>query len=270
MFVPRLFLIGLCLYLPLEAVVAQNTAGIDPEALIERILAVEQTQREQLEDVTFDAEYVEREDKGEEGFVEKVRLVKKVYLKYVEDTVWYAEQYLDYYKEGELQGEEELQKEVKDRNEKKAKRKAQDISYPMLKPFLPEQRAVYELEYLGVADERIDDLVCHLFRVSAKEPADSLINGDYYFEAENFHLVRVDFSPSKLVSKLMFKLKEMDMSIRYEPTAEGFWLPRQFDVRGRGKAAFFIGVNFTGTEYYRNPQINTGLDDSIFEVADGN
>ena len=158
-------------------------------------------------------------------------------------------------------------KEAADRIEKRQKRKARDISHPMVRPFYKERRPLYDISYQGVAEERIDDRVCHHFRVTAKQPADSLINGDYYFEAETFHLVRVDFSPSKLVKKLMFKLNELNMSLLYGPDTEGYWLPRQFDVQGKGKAAFFIGVNFAGTEYYRNPVVNSGLDDSIFEVT---
>ncbi|NOY88603.1 MAG: hypothetical protein GXO93_04320, partial [FCB group bacterium] len=96
--------------------------------------------------------------------------------------------------------------------------------------------------------------------------SDSLINGDYYFEAESFHLVKVDFSPAKLVKKTMFKMSKLNMSILYAPTKEGYWLPRQFDIEGQGKAMFFIGVKFAGTEYYRNPIINSGLSSKMFEV----
>jgi len=246
---------------------AQDATGIDPEALIERILAIDELQRSHLEDVTFSAEYIEREDKGDEGIREKVRIVKKVYIKYFEDTAWFTEEYLEYYKDGELQSEEEMRKEAAERIEKQEKRKTRNVSYPMLRPFYPERRPLYAIEYLGVAENRIDDRICHQFRVTAEEPADSLINGDYFFEAETFHLVRVDFSPSKLVKKLMFKLNELNMSVLYGPTDEGYWLPRQFDIQGKGKAAFFLGVNFAGTEYYRSPVVNSGLDDSIFEVT---
>jgi hypothetical protein len=248
---------------------AQDSGGIDPEALIERILAADQVQCDLVDDVTFEAEYIEREDKGDEGIKEKVRLTKKVYIKYFEDTAWYAEEFLEYYKDGELKSDEDLSKEAADRTEKKIKRKARDISFPMLRPFYPERRELYDIEYVGVAEERIDDYVCHHFHATAREPSDSLINGDYYFESETFRLVRVDFSPSKLVKKTMFKLKELKMSLRYSPNENGLWLPIQFDVKGKGKAAFFFGVNFAGNEYYRNPVINSGLDDSIFEVKDG-
>jgi hypothetical protein len=119
-----------------------------------------------------------------------------------------------------------------------------------------------------VAEEKIDGHVCHQFSVRAKEKQKDLINGDYYFEVESFHLVRVDFSPAELVKKTMFKLNRLDMSIQYEPTPDSIWLPRQFDIEGEGKAAFLFGVRFAGTEYYRNPRINSGIKADIFEVND--
>jgi hypothetical protein len=265
----RLFLTTAVLWLSPVITLAQGQSGIDPEALVERVLAVDRAQRERIHDITFDAEYVEREDSGDEGVKEKVRFDKKVYVKYLGDTAKFAEEYLAYYKDGELQNDETLRSEARDRIEKKKKRKAQDVSFPMLRPFYPEYRGLYDIQYRGVADDRIDNMVCHLFRVTAKQPADSLINGDFYVEAENFRLVRVDFTPSRLAKAMMFKMSQLDMSIRYGATPEGFWLPRQFDFRGRGKAMFFIGVNFAGTEYYRNPEINTELNDSIFEAYHG-
>ena len=248
---------------------AEEQNGIDPEALIERILAVDQEQRAQIHDLTFDAEYIEQEDKGDEGMVEKLRLIKKIYIKYVDDTALFHEDFLEMYKDGEKQSDEELQKEAKDRREKKAKRKGRDISYPILRPFYPGYRELFDISYLGVADEKIQDRVCHHFRVKAKEEVDSLINGDYYFEAEGFHVVEVDFSPAKLVKKTMFKLSELEMTIIFKPNGESYWLPREFEVRGKGKAALFFGVSFSGVEYYTNPVVNSGLADSIFEADHG-
>ena len=57
------------------------------------------------------------------------------------------------------------------------------------------------------------------------------------------------------------------MSILFGPDENGFWFPRKFDVAGKGKAMFFIGVKFAGTEYYRNPILNSNIDDK-FEVKD--
>lgn len=266
----RLLSTPLLLTVLFGSVAALEQGGIDPEALIERIIAADQTQRELIRDITYDAEYVEREDKGDQGVVEKVRLVKREYVKCLPDTAWFAVKYLEYYKEGERKSDDDLRKEAADREEKKAKRKALDVSYPMLRPFYPEHRARYSIEYQGITDERIDDRVCHHFRVESHEEAENLINGDFYFEADNFRLVRVDFSPARLTRKLIFRMKELNMTVLYGPTSDGFWLPQQFDIQGKGKTAFFFGVNFAGTEYYRNPVINSGLDDSLFEVNDDN
>jgi len=247
---------------------AQTGNGIDPEALIGQILMVEQDQSDAIRDLVFDAEYVEGEEKDGE-FVEKVRFTKKVYVRYLADTALFHEEYLEYYKDGELQSDKERDKQAEERIEKKRKRNARDISFSMLQPFTPQWRDLYEISYEGVVDERGEGAVCHHFKVTALEKVDSLINGDFYFDAESFHLVRVDFSPAKLVKKAMFKLNDLSMSIAYAETADGYWLPRQFDVEGKGKAMFFIGVKFAGTEYYSNPVINGGIDDELFEVKDG-
>ena len=219
---------------------AQTENGIDPDALIDRILLVEQRQCESIKDIVFDAEYIEGEEKDGE-FREKVRFVKKVFVKYLADTALYHEDYLEYYKDGELKKDKDRDNEAKSRKEKKQKRKTRDISFS----------------------------ICHHFKVASIEEIEGRINGDFFFETETFNLVRVDFSPAKLVKKVMFRMKEMAMTISYGPTEDGYWLPHQFEISGKGKAMFFIGVKFAGVEYYRNPVVNGGIEDEIFEVKNG-
>jgi hypothetical protein len=243
-----------------------ETAGIDPNALIERILTVDSLQMSRINDVTFDAEYIEGEEK-DDGFKEKVRLVKRVYIKYFPDTAWYHEEYQEYYKDGKQKSTKDRDKEAAERKKKRKKRKSRDISFSMIEPFKLKNRDKYDVEYLGVADNRIDDYICHHFRITAKEELQELVNGDYYFEAGSFNLVRVQFSPAKLVKKTMFKMKKLNMVIRYGPSDQGLWLPIQFDVSGKGRAAFLFGVNFAGTEYFRNPVINSGLSDNLFKES---
>lgn len=251
---------------PLFSVPARaQDADIDPAAIIERILAVDAQQRETLKDVTFQSEYIEGEQ-TDEGFKEKLRFVKKVYIKYLKDSAWYRDDYLEYYKEGTLQSEKERDDIAAERRAKKARRKSKDISYDMLTPFKAAQRELYKIDYKGVAPGKIDDRVCHHFVVAAKKESDQLINGDYYFEAESFHLVRVDFTPAKLIKSVWFKLSKLDMSISYAPSGDRYWLPVRFFLVGKGKATLFIGVNFGGTEYFKNPAINSGLSDQLFEV----
>lgn len=255
--------VGLLLLLCTRPCLSQD--GIDPEALIKRILTVEAQQYNEINDIVFDAEYIIREKDGST----KERFIKKISIKYLPDTALFHEAYLKYYKKGELQKDKDCQKQADERKKKKMKRKGKDISYRNIKPFMPEHRSEYEISYVGVASEKIEEFTCHQFRVRALEPSDQKINGDYYFEAESFHLVKLDFSPSKLTKNLMFKLKQLNISLLYAPTDDGFWLPKQIDIRGKGKAMFFIGVNFASTEYYYNPTINGGIDNLLFEKSDG-
>lgn len=246
----------------------EQQALIDQKTLVDQILTVEARQRAMLEDIIFDAEFVESEKNDQGELVVETRLIKKVYLKYLPDTVWFFQEYLEYYKEGELQSAEDCAKDGADREEKKAKRKSMDISYPMLRAFEPANSDDYDVTYEGIPDDKVGGYTCHHFRVRVIEAHESLMNGNYFFDTESFHLVRVDFAPSKLVKKLMFKIKRLQMSLNYAPTAEGIWLPTRFDIEGTGKTAFFFGMKFAGTEYYANPQINSGINDSLFEVSD--
>ncbi len=241
--------------------------GIDPEALIGQILAVDARQRAELRDLVVDAEYIEGTRREDGDLEEAKRFSKTVYIKFLSDTTLFHEEYLSYFEEGQLQDDEKLRKEARDQLEKKRKRKTRNIAYPMLTPFLPEHRDQYEVSYIGVADERIDGYVCHHFRVTARNGTSDHINGNYYFEAESFHLVRVDFAPAKLSKNVMFRLNRLNMTIRYGPSADGYWFPREFELQGKGKAAIFFGVNFAAVEYYRNPRVNTGIQAEIFEAS---
>lgn len=261
-------LVLLTIWLVAASVVSQATDDAT-ENLITAVLSAERSQRELLHDVTFDAEYVERED-DDGTLVEKIRLVKQVYLEYSPDTIRFAEKILEFYKDGQLQDSEATAKEARERLEKKEKRRARDISWPMLRPFTPAWRDSYEIEYLGLADEVVTGYSCLHFRVTALEKSEELINGDYFFEAESFQLARVDFSPAKLVKKFMFKLNHLRLTLDYAPAESGVWLPARFEVTGKGKAAFLVGVKISGTEYYRNPRINSGVDPKIFEEYNDN
>lgn len=249
------------LFLGIRSIDAQSDQAIDPEALIEHIISVEAQQREAVQDVAFDVEMVEWEKDGKE----KTRFVKKVYFKVNADTTLMAEDYLEYYKKGELQNEEEMQKQVRERKEKAKKRKANNVSFRAITPFLESHRDAYKIDYVGLSRDKVEGYTCHQFHVEPLEASDTLIIGDYYFDSESFNLARSEFSPSKLVKKLMFKLKELKISINYAPVGDNYWLPNRVDVTGKGKAALFIGVNFATTEYYRNPVINQGVPEKLFE-----
>ncbi len=251
-------------------VAAQTNNGIDPEAIIDRIVTIEKRMMTDVRYISYDAEYVEGKLNDEGVFEEKIRFIKKIYVKYFTDTALIHEEYLEFYKDGKAMDEGNMKKEAKDRTEKKQKRKTKDISSSMIEPFYPENRELYDISYEGISEEKVDGFICHYFKVSAKEEDEQLINGDFYFDTETFNPVKIDFSPAKLVKKFMFKMKEMKMSVTYGPSDDFYWLPNRFDISGKGKAMFFIGVKFAGTEYYRNPLINDPEAENYFEENHGN
>lgn len=244
---------------------AQNNSGVDPEALIDQILQVDRIQRDKIKDLTLDAVLTEG-DRDRDSLIEKEQFNKKIYIKYTADTTLFFEEYLEFFKEGEKQSDKDLANIAKEKKEKKRKRKSLDISHSLLESFEPDQRELYQIEYKGIAEDVIEGYTCHHFRVDAIEKDKTRINGDFYFETDGFHLVRVEFTPSKRTSSLMFKMKKLDMSLTYKSYPDGNWLPREFNIDGKGKIGFLFGTTFAGREVYSNPVINSGLSDKIFQV----
>ncbi|MEA2031670.1 MAG: hypothetical protein U9N55_08785 [candidate division Zixibacteria bacterium] len=257
--------VAVLMMLTISADARQPAVGIDPKALIEQIVSVAKRQREQIKDVVFETEFFSGENDNNTSQVES-RFVKKVYLKFFDDTTWFHQEYLEYYKNGKLQSPEKRDKKAAEIIKKNHKRQAGDISRSVLLPFYPELKKNYDITYDGVTEDKIDGYICHKFTVHSKVEEQSYINGDFFFEAETFHLVRVDFTPTKLTQSLSYSLRTLDISIRYDSSPDGFWFPRQIDIKGKGKTSFLFGVEFATTEYLRNPKINTNLSNELFEV----
>jgi len=244
---------------------AQENSSLDPDAIIQKILEVEARQRAEVKTVEFDAEYIEKEADDKGGYEEKVRLEKKIRMKYQPDTILYHEEYLRYFKNGEARPAEECDEIAAARKDKKKRRGARDISWPMLEPFKPENRGAYDVTYQGINDTAVGGHVCHHFVVTSTSEDEDRISGHYYFDAASFQLAKVYFWPSKLGGNILFKMDSLIMSLSYKPTSEGYWLPEQFEITGKGKAAFFIDVDWQGTEYFHNPRINAEMNDEIFQ-----
>ena len=236
---------------------SQQQTAIDADAIIQKVVEVEARQRAEIRDVIFDAEYIELEKDDNGEMKEKMRLEKTVTLKYVNDSVLYDETFNAYYKKGELMSEDELATIARERTERKKKRGSRDISYSILSPFYDQNKQDYSITYLGVHDSTISDYLCHKFKVESLTEDKKAINGEYYFDADSFHLVKVDFAPAKKGGNFFFKMKKLEMSMMFAPDSDGYWFPTRFDITGQGKAMFFIGVSWAGTEYFRNPRVNT-------------
>ena len=117
----------ICLTTVISALTLSTLAqdnGIDPEVLIDLILQVETGQRNQLDDLTFDAVLSEGDRKGD-SLVVKSHFTKKIFVKYVNDTAWFHEDYLEYYQEGQKKSDKDCVKEAKKKKEKAARSNAE-------------------------------------------------------------------------------------------------------------------------------------------------
>ena len=234
-------------------------------ALIDSVLAARQRQLDAVDDMTFDAVLYERRTDKEGNITEEKRYDKKIYVKKIDDTFHIHQKYVAYYLDGAKQAHEELVAQVNKKQEDRAKRGGRDFTYDLTIPLQMLYTGMYDVDYEGMTENKIDGYICHMLRAEARENNDTLINCLYYVDTASFNLVKVDFSPAKLTNKLMFKLKELDMTIHYKPYDTDIWIPDHFELQGRGKAAIFIGVYFQSEETYTNPVINSGLDEALFK-----
>lgn len=234
-------------------------------ALIDSVLAARQRQLDAVSDMTFDAIFYERRTDKEGEVTEEKRYDKKIYVKKIDDTFHIHQKYVAFYLDGVRQDREALVAEVDKKQEERVKRGNRDFTYDLTIPLQMLYTGMYDVSYKGIAKEKINGFTCYMLRADAREKNDTLLNCLYYVDTADYNLVRVDFSPAKLVSKLMFKLKELDMTINYKPYDSKIWVPDRFELLGKGKAAFFIGVYFQSEETYTNPVVNSGLDDALFD-----
>ncbi|MEW5923617.1 MAG: hypothetical protein AB1746_06485 [Candidatus Zixiibacteriota bacterium] len=244
---------------------AQAEEKMTVGSLIDSVLAARQRQLDAVSDMTFDAIFYERRTDKEGNITEEKRYDKKIYVKKIDDTFHIHQKYIALYLDGVRQDREALVAEVDKKQEERAKRGGRDFTYDLTIPLQMLYTGMYDVSYKGMTKEKVDGYICYMLRADAREDNDTLINCLYYVDTAGFNLVKVDFSPAHLTNKLMFKLKELNMTIHYKPYNTDIWIPDHFELQGRGKAAFFIGVYFQSEETYTNPVINSGLDDALFE-----
>lgn len=227
---------------------------------------------EKVKDLTFDATMYEKRLDGDGNIKETKKYEKKIYLKKSEAGKFhYHEEYLGYYLDGEKREKEDLKKLAKDREERKKRRGGRDISFDIVTPLKSVNRELFEIKNKGVEEEPYSGMDCYV--LSARpilekfegDAVDTLVNYQFYIDTSTFHIARIDFEPASLASQFMFKMKELKMSIRYEPYDEELWLPARFEIEGKGKAMYFIGIDFKAEELYSNPVVNGGISDTLFE-----
>ena len=253
---------------------AKTFAGTTPpiDSIIQKVLLTHQTAMAELSDLTLDIDSYERRLDGDGNVKETAKLVKKGHLKRVEGGKFlYCEDYNEYYINGERQDQKSLKKITKERLNRKKKSRSKDLSFDITTPLEPQFREIYDIVDQGLSEKEIEGYPCFLLSATVNDNntagkiMDTLANYLFYIDTLSYQIVKVDFEPARLISKLFFKFKLLKMSISFAPYDSALWLPSHFHIDGRAKAAFFVGVNFEGEEFFKNPVINSGLDDSLFK-----
>lgn len=259
----RLIIALLAISLP-GGTIVRAAPQIALEELIDSVLTVQQAQFDYIDDMIFDAALYEKKTDKKGKVKEVKKYEKKIYLKKAGDTLLCYEDFLVFYKNGERQPNGKLDDEERKKKGEKKKRGGRDLTFDFIRALKPSHRELFDITYEGIAAGEINGFRCHTIRATAREQDRDLMDYIYYIDTASYHLVRVDFEPSKLGGGLMFKLKGLQMSMSYEPYNDLIWMPYRFNLIGKGKAALFIGVYFQFEELYSNPVINSGLDDSLF------
>lgn len=243
---------------------ALSASDIIPlDELLDSVLAVKQIQEQSIDNMVIDAVFFERKLSGKGKVKEEKKYEKIIYLEKINDSLTQVDRYLACYKDGERLDDKKAEKEFAKKKEEKIKRKNRDLAFDMTIPMQPSHRKLYDIYYDSMSLQKIDNYDCLVVNAVAKEKTDSLIDCTYYFDKNSFHMVKVDFKPSKLVKKMMFKLNSLDMSLEYRPFNHEIWVPARFYIKGKGKAALFVGVHFESEEIYSNHKVNTTIDREI-------
>jgi hypothetical protein len=243
--------------------------------IIDRLLASEARQAEKVSDVVLDSELFERRLKGNGEIKEEKRYLKEVYFRKVPDSarkMEVFERYLEFYKDGEKQSDNDLRKAVKDKVEKLKKGRGDDKARLLTDVFLPENAEFYSIFYEGIVDSAVENYTCYYIKVRAKENKDDLkerINAEFYIDTASARPVFVSFRPAEFKSNMMFKFKQLEMSLEFKEYQKDVWLPLRFYLRGKAKAALFFGVDFEANETFSNPRFDTGVEDIVFSEKMG-
>jgi len=235
---------------------AQQTIGIND--VVRGVYERDSTFRAEVTDLTMSSVSFVRKLNGDGGVKEEKKFIKKYYFK---DGLFKTE-FLEYYKDGELQNEKELAKAVKEAKERRAKGRNRDASVNPLEVFSPATRDDYIYNLVGI--ETMNGYPCYHVTAACGMEDENMLEGDFWIDTTGFNPVLARFHPSKLPGPI----KQMDFEMAYEPVVDGWWLPVSLKMRGRGKVMVFIKFNFSLEETYTDHTINSGLSDAFFQETD--
>lgn len=233
---------------------ATDAQDLTLEDIISGIYIRDSSMHADIMDMTISVEAYARKLSGDGEIKEEGKFIKTYYFK---DTL-FAVDFLEYYKDGEKQSDKELAKQKKEAAKKMKKNKSRDAQANPVDPFYPKFRDKYNFDFVGT--ESKNGYECYHIFAECLEDSEELIEGDFWFDVDEFNLVVTEFHPAKLPGPI----KQLDMIQTRQPTETGYWMPDYFHIRGRGKVMIFIKFNFEAEEFYSDYKFNTGLTNEIF------
>ena len=237
----------------------------DIEDLVHDIYLRDSLQKSDIGDLTVSAISFSRKLSGKDEVKEEKRFIKKYFFK---DTL-FREEVLEFYLDGKLQDQENLDDQVRKAKKKREKGQMRDASMNPLEPFVLYKQKMHEFALISVEAKNGYD--CYHIGVRGKKSDPDILEGDYWFEINGLNPVYAEFHPTKLPGPI----KQLDMQMSYAPvnkpspngdnaTVDQYWLPSRFHLYGRGRVLLFIKFRFEVEETYSNPIFDCNLDESFF------
>ncbi len=240
------------------AVCAQDTLDVDQ--IIRGAVRQDSITRAEVGAWEMQAESFVRKLGGDDQVKEEKKFLKTYYFKDSLFKVVFHEYYLD----GVLQDQKELDKQIREAAERRKKGRNRDASVNPMEPFYAENRGKYVFTLAG--KELTHGCIAYHIIAECLEDDENLFEGDFWFEINHLNLLRAEFRPAKMPSKI----KMLEMTKDFAPVEAGYWLPVGFRLHGKGQVLLFIKFNFAVEERYSKWEIRLDLPDSFFEeTSDG-
>ncbi|UCC11453.1 MAG: hypothetical protein JSW02_08875 [candidate division WOR-3 bacterium] len=225
-----------------------DDAGVD--AILEGIHSWYSSQLAEIPNMMYLAKSVYRELNKEGEIVEEIIALRRIHT---HDSDQEREQYIAMNKNGYDLDEQEMKSEIQ-RWQKMGKRRG---STKM--PFDPAWEEAYNFILAGT--DTLDSRSVWRIVFEAKKDADEYIDGTAYVRQDNFHILRLEATSSKLPSVI----KKMDRVYTYTDI-NGYVLPAAFEMELHVKVKFiitFADKHIVIEDHYSDYRFDTGEGDSL-------
>jgi hypothetical protein len=223
-------------------------AGLD--AILEGIHAWYASQLAEMPDMVYLARSVYRELNKEGETVEEIIALRRIHT---QDSDQEQERYIAMTKNGRDLDEQEMKAEIR-RWQQMGKRRG---STKM--PFDPAWEDAYNFTLAGT--DTLDERNVWRIVFEAKKDAEDYVDGTAYVRQDNFHILRLEATSSKLPSVI----KKMDRVYIYT-NVDGYVLPAVFEMELHVKVKFimtFADKHIVIEDHYSDYRFDTDEGDSL-------